>query len=158
MKDYLDLEEEEIIYYVYNLNWSLPKEAQEESILILSQLPEEKVDRVLPKYGKECWQNGVLVIKKIGYPRNKKALPKLARLLQDRNWPGALEAIEVFRSMGREISVPYIEKECEEALRCHDADWLEHLCFACDCLNLTKSDFSNEDNFLQMKKLAEGLD
>ena len=32
MTEYIDLEDEEIIYYVYNLNWQLPKETQDEAI------------------------------------------------------------------------------------------------------------------------------
>lgn len=32
MRDYINIEDEEINYYVYNLNWQLPKEIQEEAI------------------------------------------------------------------------------------------------------------------------------
>lgn len=155
MTNYTHLEDEEIIYYVFNLNWFLPKEIQEESIAILSQLPPDKVDMLIPKYGKECWENAVSILNKMGYPRNKRALPKLARLLQDRNWPGALEAIEIFRRIGKEISTPYIEKECKEALRCKDIDWLEHLSFACNSLGLTKEDFNNESIYEQMEQVVE---
>lgn len=155
MTNYINLEDEEILYYVFNLNWLLPKEIQEESIATLSQISPDKVDFLIPKYGKECWENGVSILKKIGYPKNKKALPKLARLLQDRNWPGSLEAIEIFKSLDKKISTPYIEKECEEALQCNDVDWLEHLYFACSSLDLTKEDFFNKNTYEQMKKLAE---
>lgn len=155
MADYIYLEDEEIIYYVFNLNWLLPKETQEEAITVLSRLPPDKVDMLLPKYGKECWGNGVFILKEIGYPRNKKALLKLARLLQDRNWPGALEAIEIFRSIGKQISTPYIEKECEEAIKSNDADWLEHIQFACDSLGITSVDFNNKRIYFQMEQLAE---
>ncbi len=80
----------------------------------------------------------------------------MARLLQDRNWPGAIEAIELFRLLGREISVPYIEKECEEAIQCNDVDWLEHVNFSCDSLGI-KEDFSNPKVYLKMMKAAEDL-
>ena len=53
MTDYIKIEDEEIIYHVFNLNWNLPKEIQEESIQVLIQLPPEKVDLLVPKYGKE---------------------------------------------------------------------------------------------------------
>ena len=112
---------------------------------------------LIPKYGKSCWENGVLILKNMGYPRNKKALPKLAGLLQDRNWPGALEAIELFRLLGKKISVPYIEKECEVAIQCTDNDWLEHLYFATDSLGINKRDFQDPDAYELMRKAAEEL-
>ncbi|MGG3623337.1 hypothetical protein ABES25_07215 [Bacillus gobiensis] len=155
MTDYINLEDEEIIYFVFNINWSLPKETQKEAISVLSQLPPDKVDMIIPKYGKGCWENGVFILKEMGYPRNKKALPKLARQLQDINWPGTLGAIEIFRSIGKQISTPYIEKECDEAIECNDTDWLEHLQFACDSLGITAEDFNDKTVFYQMEELAE---
>ncbi|MDF1510032.1 hypothetical protein PZE06_17990 [Robertmurraya sp. DFI.2.37] len=141
MTKFIELEDEAILYYVYNLNWLLPKEIQEEAIEILSKIDPNKADMILPKYGKECWQNGVRVLEIMGYPSNKKALPRLAALLQDRNWPGALEAIELFRSLGKAITLPYIEKACSEAIEQNDLDWLEHLFFACEVLIIMKKTF-----------------
>ncbi len=158
MTHFIELENEEILYYVYNLNWLLPKESQEAAIEILLKINPNKADMILPKYGKECWENGVYVLKKMGYPQNKKALPNLARLLQDRNWPGALEAIELFRELGKEISLPYIEKECTEAMQQNDLDWLEHLYFACLSLHYREKDFSNKEVFVFMKESSESLD
>lgn len=159
MVNYIHLkDDEEIMYYVYNLNWHLPKETQEESIWVLSQLSPDKVDLLIPKYGKECLENAVFILRKMGYPRNKKALPKLAGLLADRNWPGALETIELFRDLGKVISTPYIEKEGEKAIQDSDLDWLEHLYFACNSLNLTEENFSDKNVYRQMKKAAEELD
>lgn len=158
MEGTINLEDDEITYYVFHLNWLLPKETQEEAISVLSQISADKVDLLIPKYGKECWENGVFILRKIGYPRNKKALPQLARLLQDRNWPGSLEAIEIFRNLEQKTSVSYIEKECEEAIQCHDVDWLEHLYFACVSLGLTEEAFCNKNVYQQMKKSAEELE
>jgi hypothetical protein len=151
------MEDEEIIYHVYNLNWHLPKEIQKEAADFLLQLPADKVGMIIPKYGKACWENGVAVIKEIGYPRNKKALPRLAGLLQDRNWPGALDSIGIFRDLGKEISTPYIEGECEEAIRCGDYDWLEHLYYAVESLGMEPADFRNVEAYEEMRKRAEEL-
>ncbi|MGD6843973.1 hypothetical protein ACQCVH_15790 [Bacillus infantis] len=157
MSEYIHMEDEEIIYHVYNLNWHLPEETQKEAADILLQLPADKVGMIIPKYGKACWENGVAVIKKIGYPKNKKALPRLAGLLQDRNWPGAQESIEIFRDLGKEISSPYIERECDEAIICGDHDWLEHLYYAVESLGLELADFQNEETYREMRKRAEEL-
>lgn len=157
MSEYIEMEDEEIIYHVYNLNWHLSKETQKEAADVLFQLPPDKVGMIIPKYGKECWENGVEVIRKIGYPRNEKALPRLACLLQDRNWPGALDSIEVFRDLGKEISSPYIERECEKAIRCRDHDWLEHLYYAVESLGLELEDFRNGETYEEMRKRAEEL-
>lgn len=155
MTEFMNMEDEEIIYHVYNLNWLLPEDVQKEAMENLIQIPPDKVDMIIPKYGQECWQNSVSVLKQIGYPRNKKALPKLARLLQDRNDPGSLDAIEIFRDLGKKISIPYIESECEEALNENDYSWLEHLEYACDSLNIGKEDFNNPSTYEQMLELAE---
>lgn len=152
-----EIEDAEILYYVYNLNWLLPKENQEMAIDFLINLPPDKTDLIIPKYGKECWENGVRVIKKIGYPNNKKSLPKLARLLQDRNWPGSLEAIELFRELGKAIAIPYIEQECISACKQKDLDWLENLFFASNSLNYSENDFKHKDSYRFMKKSAESL-
>lgn len=155
MTEYLEIKDEEIIYHVYNLNWLLPENIQQRSMETLNQLSPDKVDLVIPKYNQNCWHNAVSVLKQIGYPRNKKALPKLARLLQDRNWPGSLEAIEIFRDLGKKISVSYIERECEKALKEKDYCWLEHLEYACDSLNIGKEDFNKLASFEQMLELEE---
>ncbi|MCA1038561.1 hypothetical protein LCM00_03480 [Bacillus infantis] len=157
MSEYIEMEDEEIIYHVYNLNWHLSKETQKEAADVLFQLPAEKVGMIIPKYGKACWENGVAVIRKIGYPRNEKALPRLAGLLQDRNWPGALDAVEIFRELGKEISTPYIERECEEAIRCGDHDWLEHLYYAVESLGLEPADLRNGETYEEMRQRAEEL-
>ncbi|MGG2028756.1 hypothetical protein AB1282_23910 [Gottfriedia sp. S16(2024)] len=157
MTNYIELENEEIMYHVYNLNWLLPKDIQEDSFEILYQINPDKTHLLIPKYGKSCWLNGVLLIKKIGYPNNKMALPKLANLLQDRNWPGALESIEIFREIGKEVSAPYIKVEIENALQCNDADWLEHLFFACNSLCIERDDFKNKLNYDQIVDLVKEL-
>lgn len=99
MAEYIYLKNEEIMYYVHNLNWHLPERIQKEAIQILSQLPPDKVDLLLSEYRKEYFENAVSILRKMGYPRNRKALPQLADLLEDRNVPGALEAIELFQYM-----------------------------------------------------------
>ncbi|MCG3088241.1 hypothetical protein [Sporosarcina cyprini] len=158
MTNYNDFDDDQITYYVYNLNWHLPQEIQNEAMEMLSHLPPEKVGMLLPTYGKECWENAVHLLKEMGYPRNKEALPKLAGLLQDRNWPGALEAIQLFEELGTTISVPHIEKECEKAAEAHDGDWLEHLYFAVEQLGIDAHDFRNPVLYETMKKAAEVLD
>ena len=155
MTNYIEIEDEEIIYHVFNLNWNLPKEIQEESIEVLIQLPPEKVDLLVPKYGKETWENAISILKIMGYPRNKKALPLLAGQLMDRNWPGTLEAIGIFKEIGKKISSPYIEQECLKALNQKDYDWLEHLQYTCNEIEIEKNDFQNPDTFNLMEKLAE---
>lgn len=157
MTEYIYLKDEEIMYYVHNLNWHLPERIQKEAIQILSQLPPDKVDLLLSEYRKEYFENAVSILRKMGYPRNRKALPQLADLLEDRNVPGALEAIELFRDLGKAISTPYIEIECQKALQPLNEDWLEHLYFACDSLGITEENFSDKNAYRIMKKEAESL-
>lgn len=151
-------DDEHILSYVYELHWHLPKDIQLESMNKLVHLPPDKVDLLIPKYSKACWENAVAVIKKIGYPRNEKALPKLAEQLKDRNWPGTLDAIDIFRDLDKKISTKYIEIECEKAVEEHDADWCEHLFFACDSLGLIGSDFKNSNTYNKLKEFADSLE
>jgi hypothetical protein len=149
------LENEEVIYYVYKLNWHLPKTDQEDAISVLSDLSPEQVDLLIPKYGKECYENAVSILQKMGYPRIKKALPRLVWLLNDINWPGALKAIEIFKSIDKEIIVPYIEDGCVTAIKENDPTWLEFIKYACDDIGISKEDFTNQDPFAHMVELGE---
>ncbi len=81
MTDYINLENEEIIYYVYNLNWLLPRETQDEAIEILSKISPDKADMLIPKYGKKCWENGVFILRGMGYPRNKKSFTQIGKII-----------------------------------------------------------------------------
>jgi hypothetical protein len=149
------LESELLLYYVYQLNWKLPKDDQENAIRILSNLSNEQVDLLIPKYGKECWENAVSILQKMGYPRIKKAIPKLVWLLQDINWPGAREALEILKSIDKEIIVPYIEDGCVIAFNDKDEQWLEFIKFACDELGISRDDFTNKETYTQMIKLGQ---
>ncbi|MEC2054155.1 hypothetical protein P9F83_02755 [Peribacillus psychrosaccharolyticus] len=62
MTEYLEIEDEEIIYHVYNLNWLLPENIQQRSMETLNQLSPDKVDLVIPKYNQNCWHNAVSVL------------------------------------------------------------------------------------------------
>ncbi|MDQ0272330.1 hypothetical protein [Cytobacillus purgationiresistens] len=155
MNEYVILEDEEIIHYVDNLNWNLPKDIQRESMEVLSQVHPDKVDLLIPKFGKETWGNAIYILRKMGYPRNRGALPLLAGQIMDRNWPGSLEALEIFREIGKRMSTPFIENECSKAIKQKDNDWLEHLQYACESLGITEEDFNDAQQYKMMITLAE---
>lgn len=70
------------------------------------------------------WENAVSVLKKMGYPRNKKALPKLIWLLQDINWPGSMQAVEIIKGFDKsEIIIPVINA-VKEACKEKDYMWI----------------------------------
>ena len=73
MTDYILLEDEAIKDYVKKLNWHLPLKIQGKSMGVLSELSPDKVD-LLVTYKNECMENVVAILRKMGYPRNKKAL------------------------------------------------------------------------------------
>lgn len=44
--EYIEIEDKEIIYHVYNLNWLLPEDIQQRAMATLNQLSPDKVDLI----------------------------------------------------------------------------------------------------------------
>ena len=65
--------------------------------------------------GKHTWPNAVKIIRQIGYPENKSAIPSLFKLLIDVNWPGAIEAMELLAEIKEKNKLTLI-KGLEEAI------------------------------------------
>ena len=94
--------------------------------------------------GKSTWDNAVRIIKCVGYPKNKQALPSIALLFQDLNWPGAYESIEILKEIDKKVFLPIIEAAIEEAFKCKDYMWLGGIKQFIEDAKICKNDF--EDN------------
>ena len=62
-------------------------------------------------------------------------------LFQDLNWPGALEAIDYFRTIDKHVVEKYIEVAIAQAKATNDEDWLYFLSMVCEELHIEGQDF-----------------
>lgn len=144
----------EINRFIENLSWHKPKNAQKEAIENLMKIENEYVHMLLQNSKKECWENAILVLKSIGYPRNMQAIPQLIGLMQDMNWPGVPIAIDTMKMIDNSILLPYIEHALEEAYKEEDYMWIGGIKRILKDLQIDKEDFINKDTF----KLLEYAD
>ena len=87
---------DEIIQLVQDLETGLPEEVQKNSIEKILKIVDD-YDLLILAGHKHTYPATVQLLKDVGYPKNKKALPSLVLLLQDTNWPGAVEGMSVLK-------------------------------------------------------------
>ena len=138
------MNKDDIIKYVHKLDWSYPVETQNKAIDISSKIDEEYVSFIFDKNQKSTWENAVRVIREIGFPKNKPLLPNLVWLLQDINWPGALEAMEILSSIEKTIVLPIIEKALLMADANADSMWIAGINLLVKKAGYKSIDFSDE--------------
>ncbi|NGP46481.1 hypothetical protein G4V62_16560 [Bacillaceae bacterium SIJ1] len=136
------MDEEYITYLVYNVNWRLPDSIQKEALEELRHIHPDQVHLLLPHYGKDTWGNATQLLRELGFPRNKKAIPGLLGLCQDPRWPGFNTVCELFTSIGKETMLPYVERALAHAIEEGDEQWVDGLLQACQAFHLTVADFS----------------
>jgi len=131
---------------INNLSWDMPEFIQKDAIKRLLQIPEEEVPILTRISEKKCWENAAIVLKEIGYPRNKLALPGLIEWLQDMNWPGATTAADTLRKIDIKIIVPYIEEALLKASKEEDYIWITNIKeLVINKMMLSESDFSRKE-------------
>lgn len=142
---------------INNLNWNLPLNRQIEAIdSIILMFNQDNIDlyELFEKLGKNSWLNYCQIVKQISYPQNKSAIPALLFLLQDLNWPGSAEAMEILLSIQKEALIPYIQNSIKEAYSDNDFMWLGGLKILVNRLGLTQTDFDD----IQLNKLLSLAD
>jgi KaiC/GvpD/RAD55 family RecA-like ATPase len=144
---------DEVLSLLKDFNYHLPPEVREErkqklladtsySPSLLLQLD------ILPK---STWHFVVEIIRELGYPRNRDALPSLVELMQDINWPGADEAMEIIKGIEKEVTVPIIENAIKEAYSEEDYQWLAGIKRMVKRSAIQKEDFSDETIYELLK-------
>lgn len=130
---------------VSKLSWEYPKEEQNKAIDQLSVVDEQYFEQLFDKNKKETWENIVLVIDKIGVPKNEFFIPELLWLLQDVNWPGSMHAIDVLLKQNKDIVIPQLEQRIKEAYQQEDYMWLGGLKMLIEKGNYNKMNFVDEN-------------
>ena len=141
----------EIKELVYNLDWKNSKEEQEEAIEKLSKIEKKYFNLIFDKSLKATWENAVLVIDKIGTPKNEFFIPTLLWLLQDVNWPGALHAISILAKYDKNVLIPQLEPKIRVAYEREDYMWLGRLKMLVEKCMYKKTDFSEEKTYMLLE-------
>ncbi|WP_025025463.1 hypothetical protein [Caldalkalibacillus mannanilyticus] len=141
---------DEILTLIDQLNWIHPQELQQETIRLLTQIEDKYVGLLIQDMKKETWENAVIVLEKIGFPRNKEALPKMIFLLQDINWPGALQAVDILKKIDPIYWIHYVEQAILES----DPQWMYGIHYLLEKANVTE-DMMNKGVYLKMKQVLE---
>lgn len=148
----MEIRELEIL--VNHLSWDMPEAVQQSAMKSLMDISEEYVPLLIQDNGKSCWDNAVKVMRDIGYPRNRLAIPKLIWLFQDMNWPGVSVAIEIIRKIDKNITIPYIEDALKKAADDDDYMWIGGIQRLVDILDICETDFTNK-NVSEYLKLSD---
>lgn len=109
----------EIEEYISNLDIGAPQYLQDYAISQLVNIEESKLYMLLQPESKSYWGNAAIVLKQIGYPRVKSIIPGLLEWIQDMNWPGSKEIVELLVTIDDAI-VPYVK----QVLKSGDGIWI----------------------------------
>ena len=139
------MNEIEIKDLVSKLSWEYPKEKQNKAIDQLSVVDEQYFYLLFNKNLKETWENIVLVIEKIGFPKNEFFIPELLWLLQDVNWPGSMHAIDILLKQNKDVVIPKLEHTIKEAYQQEDYMWLGRLKLLVEKGNYNEMKFIDEN-------------
>lgn len=135
-----------------NLEWSISKELQKDSIDKLLKRNDIDYSLLIPGKGKKFWFNSVELIHRKGYPGNEDAISGLLFLLQDMNWPGSLKGLEILKSFSSEIIKKPLEKALIAANQENDTIWIVGLKILVERFHFTKIDFTKIDLNLIISK------
>lgn len=137
----------DIIKHVHELDWNYPIEIQNNAINVLSKIDVEYIDLIFDKNLKSTWENAVKVIGQIGFPKNETVLSNLVWLLQDVNWPGVTQAIEILSSIEKKFLIPIIENALIIAEASNDTMWIAGINLLIKKVGYSCVDFSDEKIF-----------
>jgi hypothetical protein len=149
----------ELNEYIKNLNWEEPQYLQDYAISMLINIEDSKLHGLLQPISKSHWKNAAIVLKKIGYPRVKSIIPELLQWIQDMNWPGAQEIVDLLVTIDDKI-VPHVK----QALRSSDGIWIMWILSEVvskwdrDLINQIKDNLLELTNTLDTDLIIEGVD
>jgi DNA-binding cell septation regulator SpoVG len=149
----------EINEYIKNLDSDKPQYLQDFAISQLVHLEESQLHLLVRPITKWHWRNAAIVLKTIGYPRVKAIIPELLQWIQDMNWPGAEEIVDLLITIDDEI-VPHVK----QVLRSRDGIWIVWLLTEVaskwnkDLLGRIKEDLFELSITLDNNLVIEGVD
>lgn len=144
------------IELIPDLDWNKPEDVQKKAIEQLLEIDDSDLVYLAQQNElnyKFCWQNAALVLKAIGYPRIKLALPYLMEWFKDVNWPGVRTIVEIFRDISPTDLLPFIEEASMRSIRENDDFWA--FGFVSLIKDLELEHLINKDLYNQLLQLSE---
>ncbi len=109
------------------LDWNQSVELQEMAIKELVNYKDLLIDSIITSTGKHQWLNAVSFVCGLDESYQLKFVPQLLLLLQDMNWPGALEATELMVALEHSELKPHIVNALIQANADNDTIWIAWL-------------------------------
>ncbi len=144
--------------YISDLNWHNPESIQENAVKELSEIDENEAVLLAQQselYNKFCWHNASIVLKNIGYPRNRLAIPYLMEWFKDVNWPGIQTIIQLLKEIDVKILLPHIKNAIQQAIKERDDLWAYGLVYLVSELGIPKSDLEERNLYDNLVNLAD---
>ncbi len=144
---------------IRNIEWNKPQEIIEVSMKELLKISDEEAILLAEQSNevcsKPCWYNAALILKAIGYPRNRLTLQYLMYWFQDVNWTGVPIIVELLKEIDTEILIPYIKYAMEKALVDNDDFWAFGLIYLLKELKISQCDFEEDNLFIELFELSQ---
>jgi hypothetical protein len=104
--------------------------------------PKEIVER---NYDKVYWKKGAETLKLLELPHIIEIVPSLFDWLQDFNWPGSTDVMDILASLPRQVLIINLEHAIKVALTQNDQDWLYFMSIFIEIKNIEimKNDFKD---------------
>ena len=131
--------------YLNQLSWHKTEKEQKEAIDFLSKSEDWDFFNCIRKSSKDIWENLVVVINRRSYQDKVKLADDLLYLLMDLNWPGALQGLEILKSLKKEEIQAPLEDTLYSAYVDMDGCWISNL------LELTKYFKFSDSDFTKIK-------
>lgn len=146
IKDILDklYTEEESVFFL-KLIKALNNNIEERKIIDEYANNNYKNEMLCRNGSKYFWQIEARILLKRGYPKVQDIINNLFEWLQDLNWPGSNEIIDLLLMIPKEEFIKGIEYSIEQAQKDKDYDWIMNMKYICEKKKLTINDFNNQD-------------
>ena len=138
--------EKEIIRYIkmYGVSTDYEKNEIVEKIRIIN----DTKFKYLLQYGdKDDWWIESEILIALGYPHVKPVIEKIFEWLQDMNWPGAQDLkYRLLLLIDKHELIDHLSAALRQAYWEGDSDWIYNLSLFTEEANLTRDDFTQDDN------------
>jgi len=123
----------------------MSREAQLALVDRIRALPDEELRFLILPGHKWYWWGAAEIIQQLGPARIECMLPHLLVWLQDVNWPGTENILQVLSAVDKAVLMPSIEETLLLAAQNGDGMWIGGISLLLERANIQKEDFSSPD-------------
>lgn len=125
------------------LSWSNDTETQQNGVRQLIEDDSVDINKLIEQADKTCLQNIVLAVSQKNWANQYKSVDGLLILLQDLNWPGSLDGLNILKRFPKDIVLGPLENALKKAVETSDDMWLSNLNLLIKHFSYTQKDFAN---------------